>query len=242
MSCWVSISLGSRPMISTRRKLAAEFFGTYILVFAGTGAIVVNQVREGAITHVGIALTFGLIVLALIYALGDISGCHLNPAVTIGFFVAKRFPLECVLPYIASQCCGAIAASGTLRAMFPDATTLGGTLPSDGAMQSFVMEFILTLILMLVILCVSSGAKEKGIMAGVAVGSVIAVEALFAGPVCGASMNPARSIGPAVASLHLQELWIYIAAPILGACIAVFAYRCIQETGQRRRAIDFAAY
>ncbi len=213
------------------RKLTAELFGTFALVFAGTGAIVINDVSGGTVSHVGIALTFGLIVLAMIYALGDVSGCHMNPAVTLGFFVARRFEARLVVPYIASQCLGAILASLTLRVMFPTNATLGATLPAGDASQSFIMEFILTLILMFVILSVSTGSKEKGVMAGVAVGSVITLEALFAGPISGASMNPARSLAPALVSLRFNSLWIYLLAPVLGACLSVLACRCVQEPG-----------
>lgn len=212
------------------RKLAAEFLGTYILVFVGTGAIVINDVSHGTVSHVGIAFTFGLIVLAMIYAIGDVSGCHLNPAVTLGFFAARRFNGRDVLPYIASQCAGATLASLTLRLMFPAHATLGATTPSGPALQSFVLEFILTLILMFVILSVSTGAKEKGLLAGVAIGSIIALEALFAGPISGASMNPARSLAPAIVSLNLDYLWIYLAAPVLGACASVLACCCVQES------------
>lgn len=211
------------------RKLAAELFGTFALVFAGTGAIVINDVSGGTVSHVGIALTFGLIVLAMVYALGDVSGCHLNPAVTLGFFVARRFEGRWVVPYLVSQSLGAVLASVTLRLMFPTHATLGATLPAGDALQSFVMEFILTLILMFVILSVSTGSKEKGVLAGVAVGSVIALEALFAGPVSGASMNPARSLAPALVSLRFDSLWIYLTAPVLGACVGVFTCRCVQE-------------
>ena len=208
-----------------RRALIAELFGTFALVFCGTGAIVINEVQGGAITHVGIAFTFGLIVLALIYALGDISGCHLNPAVTTGFWLAGRFPAAQVGPYLGSQCAGALLASGTLRLLFPTATTLGATLPAGPGWQSFVLELILTFLLMVVILCVSTGAKEKGIMAGVAVGAVIALEAMFAGPVCGASMNPARSLAPAVVSGRVAELWIYLVAPVVGAALGVALFQ-----------------
>lgn len=213
------------------RKLAAELFGTFALVFAGTGAIVINDVSGGTVSHVGVAFTFGLIVLAMIYALGDVSGCHLNPAVTLGFFFARRFEGRWVLPYIASQCLGALLASLTLRLMFPTHATLGATLPAGDALQSFVLEAMLTLLLMFVILSVSTGSKEKGVLAGVAVGSVIALEALFAGPISGASMNPARSLAPALVSLQLGSLWLYIVAPILGACVSVFVCRCVQEPG-----------
>lgn len=210
------------------RKLIAECFGTFALVFSGTGAIVINEFSGGAITHVGIALTFGLIVLAMIYTLGDISGCHLNPAVTLAFFVARRFDGKSVVPYIASQTAGALLASLTLKAMFPDHESIGATEPAGSLVQSFVLELILTLILMVVVLGVSSGSKEKGLMAGVAVGAVIALEAMFAGPVSGASMNPARSLSPALVSMRLEHLWIYLVAPCVGACLAVLVYRCME--------------
>ena len=213
------------------KKLAAEFIGTFSLVFAGTGAIVVNETSNGAVTHVGVALTFGLVVLAMIYTVGDISGAHLNPAVSLGFFAARRFQLREVIPYIVSQCAGAFAASGILRFLFPRDATLGATLPAGSATQSFVLELILTAILMFVILSVSTGAAEKGITAGIAVGSVIGLEAMFAGPICGASMNPARSLAPAVVSQHLSSLWIYLVAPTTGALLAVLGCRCVREEG-----------
>ncbi|MBI5773194.1 MAG: aquaporin [Verrucomicrobia bacterium] len=211
-----------------RQRIAAEFIGTFALVFSGTGAIVINQATGGAVTHVGVALTFGLVVLAMIYALGDVSGAHLNPAVTLGFVVARRFPAADAPAYVASQCAGAFAASGLLRVLFPENQLLGTTLPTGPAMQSFVLEIVLTAMLMFVILGVSTGAKEKGITAGIAVGAVIALEALFAGPISGASMNPARSLAPAVVSGHLEHLWVYLAAPALGALLAVVACRCVR--------------
>ena len=210
------------------KRHAAEFIGTFALVFAGTGALVVNQTSNGAISHVGIALTFGLVVLAMIYAVGDISGAHLNPAVTLGFCAARRMPWADALPYIASQCLGAFAASGVLRGLFPQMPAhLGATLPTGTVAQAFVFEVIMTLLLMFVILRVSTGANEKGITAGIAVGAVITLEALFGGPISGASMNPARSLAPAVVSGQLNSLWIYIAAPILGALLAVPLCRCV---------------
>jgi aquaporin Z len=211
------------------RRLAAEAFGTFALVFAGTGAIVINDVSGGAVSHVGVALTFGLVVLALVYALGDVSGAHLNPAVTVGFFLARRFHGRDVAPYVLAQCVGAVAASGLLKALFPDHETLGLTRPAGPAAQSFTLEVVLTLFLMFVVLSVSTGAKEKGLMAGVAVGAVVGLEALFAGPVCGASMNPARSLAPALVSLHLGDLWIYMTAPVVGAAVAVLGCRCVRE-------------
>src|SRR3954453_3955419 len=146
------------------RRLAAEGFGTFALVFAGTGAVVVNEVSGGAVTHVGVALTFGLVVLALVYALGDVSGAHLNPAVTLGFFAARRFPGRSVLSYVLAQCLGALAASGLLRLLFPAHPTLGATLPSGSTIQSFVLEGVLTWVLMFVILGVSVGSREKGLL------------------------------------------------------------------------------
>lgn len=195
--------------------------GTFCLVFAGTGAIVIDTVSGGAITHVGVAITFGLIVLAMIYAVGDISGAHLNPAVTIAFTAARRFEARRVLPYIISQSAGAFAASALLRFLFPGHPTLGATFPVGTEAQSFVLETVLTAMLMFVILSVSTGAKEKGITAGIAVGAVIALEAMFAGPICGASMNPIRSLAPALVSGHLEHLWVYLLAPVVGALIAV---------------------
>lgn len=212
-------------------RLIAEGIGTFTLVFAGTGAIVTNALSHGAVTHPGIALTFGLVVMAVIYAIGDISGAHINPAVTIGFWTAGRFPRRSVLPYIASQCAGAVAASSTLRVLFPNAPTLGATVPAGSALQSFALESILTFLLMFVILNVSIGAKEKGIMAGAAVGAVVALEALFAGPISGASMNPARSFGPALLSGHIDALWLYLFGPVAGAAAAVPACRAIHPTG-----------
>jgi len=209
------------------RKLAAEAFGTFALVFAGTGALIANH--QGAVSHVGVSLTFGLVVLAMIYAVGDVSGAHLNPAVTLGFFAARRLPRHWVLPYILSQCVGALAASGVLRLLFQNHPNLGATLPAGAALQSFILEVLLTWLLMFVILSVSIGPKEKGVLAGIAVGAVIAFEALFAGPISGASMNPARSLAPALVSGRLDSLWIYLTAPVLGAVLAVFTCRCVQE-------------
>lgn len=211
------------------RKCVAELFGTFTLVFAGTGAIVINDLYGNAVTHVGIAMTFGLVVLAMIYAVGDISGAHLNPAVTIGFTASGRFPKPEVLPYLASQALGAFAASFLLLVLFPAHSTLGATLPAGSAWQSFILELVLTFILMMVILRVSTGAKEKGITAGIAVGAVIGLEAMFAGPVCGASMNPIRSLAPALVSLRTEYLWVYLSAPVLGALLAVMLEVILKE-------------
>jgi len=203
------------------RKCAAELIGTFILVFCGTGAIVVNSVSQGVISHAGVAITFGLVVMSLIYALGDISGAHMNPAVSIAFVIAKRFELKKLLPYILSQLVGALLASLLLKYLFPTDDLLGATIPAGTDAQSFVLEIVLTFFLMLVIINVATGSKEVGMFAGLAIGSVILLEAMFAGPICGASMNPARSFGPAIISGHLQHLWIYIFAPTIGAALAI---------------------
>lgn len=223
------------PISPLSRTLAAEAIGTFALVFAGTGAIVVNDVGGGVVTHVGIALTFGLVVMAVIYAVGDVSGAHINPAVTLGFWVAGRFPAGQVLPYILAQGGGAVTASGLLRLLFPGHATLGATYPVGPAGQSFVLEITLTFFLMFIILCVAIGAKEKGLMAGVAIGGTVALEALFAGPISGASMNPARSLAPALVAFDLTSQWIYLIAPFLGAGLAVGAYRLVYGESRTHR-------
>jgi aquaporin Z len=202
-------------------KFAAEFLGTFVMVFAGTGAIVIDQVHGGVIGHVGVALTFGLVVMAMIQTFGDISGAHLNPAVTLAFAVAGRFRWSDVAGYVAAQLAGAFAASGLLKFLFPASATLGATLPAGSSDQAFVLEVVLTAILMLTILSVSTGAKEKGMTAAIAIGGVVGLGAMFAGPACGASMNPARSLAPAVVSGNFQHLWLYPAATLIGALMAV---------------------
>lgn len=211
------------------RRYVAELIGTYALVFAGTGAIIINE-QTGALGHFGVAATFGLIVLAMIYAFGDLSGAHLNPAVTLGFMVAKRFPVKEAAPYIVAQLSGALLASLTLRFLFPENATLGATFPAGSAMQSFILELLLTYFLMLVILQVAHGSKEVGVMAGIAIGAVVGLEALFAGPISGASMNPARSIAPALVSGELRGLWIYIVAPVLGALLATVTWAWLRKS------------
>jgi aquaporin NIP len=209
------------------KKYLAELLGTFALVFCGTGAIVINEVTKGTITHVGIAMCFGLIVMSMIYTFGDKSGAHLNPAVTIAFAVHKVFPLKEIIPYIVSQLAGAFLASLLLHVLFPMSVSLGATIPSGSDWQSFILEIVLTFILMLTIINVSQGAKEKGLFAGIAIGSVILLEAMFAGPISGASMNPARSLSPAIMSGNLNHLWIYISAPVIGSVTAAFIHRLI---------------
>jgi len=211
------------------RKYLAELIGTFALVFCGTGAIIINQQSGGVITHVGVAITSGLIVACMIYAVGDISGSHLNPVVTFGFWLAKEFPTNQLLPYMLSQAAGAFMASGVLCFLFPLSATLGETLPSGTAMQSFILEIIITFFLMFVILRVATGSKEQGMFAGLAIGFTVLLAAMFAGPISGASMNPIRSLAPAVLSGHLQYIWIYLTAPTLGAIIAVFVWKVLKN-------------
>lgn len=203
------------------RKYTAEFIGTFALVFCGTGAIIIDQQTNHVITNTGIAITFGLIIMSMIYALGSLSGAHLNPAVSVGFVISGRFPVKELFPYITSQVTGALLASLMLKVLFPANDLLGTTLPAGAPMQSFVLEFILTFFLMLVIINVATGSKEQGMFAGLAVGSVVGLEAMFAGPICGASMNPARSLAPAIVSDHMEHLWIYLIATTLGAITAI---------------------
>lgn len=209
------------------KHATAEAIGTFVLVLAGTGAIIVNDLYGGVIGHLGIAIAFGAVVMVMIYAIGDISGAHMNPAVTVAFWVSRRLPGVKVLPYVTAQFGGAVLASALLKLWFPAHQTLGATLPAGTLLQSFSVEFVATAILMFVILGVSEGAREKGIMAGVAVGGTVGLLALVLGPVSGASMNPARSLGPALLSGQLDVLWMYFAAPLAGALLAVPACRII---------------
>ena len=212
-------------MVAFQNKLVAEAIGTFCLVFAGTTAIIVD--RSGAVSPLGVSLTFGLVVFAMIASLGNVSGAHINPAVTIGFYCAKRFSGRLVVPYILSQCCGAILASVVVHLLFPTDASLGTTIPSGSAVQSWMLEVLLTAMLMFVILGVSTGSREQGGTAGLAIGAVVALEALIGGPISGASMNPARSLAPAIVSLDLDSVWIYLTAPVVGAVLGVFVFRCV---------------
>lgn len=202
--------------------------GTFALVFTGCGSAIVNDTFGGALGLIGVSLVFGLIVMAMIYSIGSVSGAHINPAVTLGLLFAGKLEERFVIPYISSQVLGAIAAALLLRFMFPEHPTLGSILPSGSNVQGFITEVALTFFLMFVILNVISGPKENGIMAGAVIGGTVALDILFGGPVTGASMNPARSLGPALISGNLASLWIYLIAPIVGAYIACTAYRLIQ--------------
>ena len=203
------------------KKYYAEFIGTFLMMFCGTGAMIIDEINNGSITHVGVAITWGLIIMSLIYALGETSGAHFNPAVTIAFTVNKNFPAKLVLPYLGSQFLGAISSSLLLKYLFPTSVFLGATVPSGSNMQAFILEIVLSFLLMLVVLKVAKGSKEQGLFAGIAIGSVVLLEAMFAGPISGASMNPIRSLTPALVSGHLSQVYIYIIAPPTGMLLAV---------------------
>ncbi len=213
------------------KEAGAEGIGTFSLTFAGCTAIVVNDLYGGLLGHVGISMVFGLVVMAMIYSIGNISGAHINPAVTLGFFFTGQLRAAKLAPYITAQLIGALAAGHLMLAIFPAHDALGSTVPADSVSRAFAMEGAFTFLLMFVILNVSTGHMEKGIMAGVAVGGTVALAALTGGPVSGASMNPARSIGPAAASGTWNALWLYVVAPVMGALAAGPVYRFIQSPG-----------
>jgi MIP family channel proteins len=210
------------------QRLGAEFIGTFILVFAGPGAIVISAHQGGAISHEGVAATFGLVIMVLIYSLGHISGAHFNPAVTLAFALCRHFRPSDVVPYWAAQVLGAIAAAFLLRALFGNIASLGATLPAGSEQQSFALEIVLTFILMFVIMAVATDTRAVGQAAAIAIGATVGLEAMFGGPISGASMNVARSVGPAIASGNLTSIWIYLAAPPIGAIMGAFAYQFIR--------------
>jgi aquaporin NIP len=211
------------------KNYIAEFIGTFAMVFCGTGAMTINEVTGGDVTHVGIGITWGLIVMAMIYAFGEISGAHFNPAVSIAFAYAKKFSWKEVPKYIFFQIAGAFAASLLLMWLFPKSELLGATIPSVDVWRAFVLELILTFFLMVVIINVSTGSKEAGMMAGIAIGGVVLLEALFAGPITNASMNPARSLAPNIVSGNIEGIWLYILAPIIGALLAVVSCKFVKH-------------
>ncbi len=209
------------------RVLVAEAIGTFALVFAGCGAIMVDA-KTGALGHVGVAFTFGLVIMAMIYAVGHVSGAHFNAAVTFAFALTRHFPWPRAVGYWGAQLTGAFAAALLLRASLGDVAHVGATLPSGSQGQSFLWELVLSGFLMFVILAVATDTRAVGEAAAIAIGGTIGLDAMFGGPISGASMNPARSIAPAVVSGDLHALWLYIAAPLLGASIGGLAYQFVR--------------
>jgi aquaporin NIP len=209
------------------RHMAAEAIGTFALVFAGCGAIMVNA-KTGALGQVGIAISFGLVIMVMIYAVGHMSGAHFNPAVTLAFALTRHFPWPSVGAYWSAQLAGALAAALVLRASLGDLADVGATLPSGSDGQAFLWEAVLTFFLMFVIMAVATDTRAVGEAAAIAIGGTVGLDAMFGGPISGASMNPARSLGPAVASGEFTALWVYLTAPILGAAAAALAYQLLR--------------
>lgn len=205
------------------KKYLAEMIGTFVLVLGGTGAIVISNETNGIVTHTHIALIFGLSVMGMILLFGKISGAHINPAVTIALTIAKKFKTKNVLPYLISQITGAFLASFLVMAVFPHNKLLGTTLPSVSVIECFMIELVLTFILMLGVL------RAPGRYSAIVIGGIVGLEAYFAGKLTGASMNPARSLAPALVSGHHEFLWIYLVAPVAGALIAVYVNKMIKD-------------
>ena len=211
------------------KRYISEFIGTFSMIFCGCGAMTINEVTGGTVTHVGIGLTWGLIVMVMIYAFGETSGAHFNTAVTIAFAYAKKFAWKEVPKYIIVQILGAFVASGILLFLFPESEFLGSTIPKVDVWRAFVLELLLTFFLMVTIINVSTGSKEIGVIAGIAIGGVVLLEAIFAGPITNASMNPARSLGPNIVSGNIEGLWLYLVAPVLGALLAVVSCKLVKD-------------
>ena len=219
------------------RPLLAEAVGTFALVFAGCGAIMVDE-KTGQLGHVGVAITFGLVIMFGIYAVGHISGAHFNPSVTFAFALSRHFPWSRAVGYWGAQLVGAFAAAALLRASLGDRAHVGATLPSGTQAQSFLWELVLTFFLMFVIMSVATDTRAVGEAAAIAVGGTVLFDAMFGGPISGASMNPARSIGPAFVSGDLHALWLYIVAPIAGASLAAVTYQFIRGEPRAAPATD----
>jgi aquaporin NIP len=213
--------------VNLTRSLVAEAIGTFTLVFAGCGAIMVDA-KTGQLGHVGVAITFGLVIMAMIYAVGHISGAHFNGAVTFAFALTRHFPWSKATAYWAAQLTGAVAAAALLRASLGNIAHVGATLPSGSQAQSFLWELIMTAFLMFVILAVATDTRAVGEAAAIAIGGTILLDAMFGGPISGASMNPMRSMGPAFVSGDLHALWLYIVAPIIGATVGGLAYQFVR--------------
>ncbi|KAF4382292.1 hypothetical protein F8388_016302 [Cannabis sativa] len=220
------------------QKLLAEVLGTYFLVFAGCASVVVNLAEDKVVTFPGISIVWGLVVMVMVYSVGHISGAHFNPAVTIAFATTRRFPLKQVPAYVLAQVLGSTLASGTLRLLFTGKQDhFFGTLPTGSDMQSFVLEFVITFYLMFVVSGVSTDNRAIGELAGLAVGSTVLLNVMFAGPISGASMNPARSLGPAIVASRYKGLWIYLVSPTLGAIAGAWVYNLIRFTNKPLREI-----
>eukprot|EP00249_Psilotum_nudum_P036185 c6529_g1_i1 orf=395-1303(-) len=219
------------PRLSDRsiwKKIGAEVIATFIFIFAGCGAVMVAAKNPGQLTHLGICAVFGLVVMTMIYSVGHISGAHLNPAVTVAFATARHFPWTEVPVYVGAQFLAAITACFCLRLIFGSVAHIGATLPAGSDVQALFIEIIATFILMFVVSAVATDSRAVGELAGLAIGSTIALNALFAGPISGCSMNPARSIAPAIAANQYKSLWLYVVGPIIGATAGALSYNLIR--------------
>ena len=224
---------------SFQRALVAETIGTFALVFAGAGAIMVDA-KTHALGHVGVAISFGLVIMVMIYAVGHISGAHFNPAVSFAFALSRHFPWSRVAAYWAAQAAGAIIAAAILRGSLGNVAHVGATLPSGSQGQSFLWEVVLTFFLMFVIMAVATDTRAVGEAAAIAIGATVGLDAMFGGPISGASMNPARSLGPAIVSGDLHALWLYLMAPLLGATLGALAYQFVREEVTRPAEVSAA--
>jgi aquaporin NIP len=211
------------------RPLVAELIGTFALVFAGAGAIVVDA-RTHALGHIGVAITFGLVIMVMIYAVGHISGAHFNPSVTFALAITRHFPWTRLLAYWLAQCLGALMAALLLRGSLGSDAHVGATLPTGSQGQSFLWELVLTFFLMFVIMAVATDTRAVGEVAAIAIGATVGLDAMFGGPISGASMNPARSLGPAFVSGDLHALWLYLVAPLAGATTGALSYQLVRGT------------
>jgi aquaporin NIP len=218
--------------LALARALIAEAIGTFALVFAGCGAIMVDAKTE-ALGHVGVAITFGLVIMAMIYALGHVSGAHLNPAVTVSFALSRHFPRWQIVPYWAAQLAGALIAAAILRGSLGNIAHVGATYPGGSDGQAFLWEAVLSFFLMLVIMAVATDTRAVGEAAAIAIGGTVGLDAMFGGPITGASMNPARSLGPGLVTGDLHSIWVYLLAPVVGASLAALAYSFLRADPRR---------
>jgi len=231
------VSGSCMPSLTFVRKVIAEIIGTFFLIFSGCGAVVIDQKSNSSITHLGVSLVWGMAVMIIIYAIGHISGAHLNPSVTLASALVRRFPWAQVPAYIGAQVFASISAGFVLRLMFGEVAHMAATIPTGSDMQSFILEILITFFLMFVVSAVSTDTRAIGELAGLAVGTTVAMNVIIAGPISGASMNPARTIGSAVAGNKYTGIWIYMVAPVLGAVMGAWSYNMIRLTDKPVREI-----
>jgi aquaporin NIP len=226
------------PSLTFARKVVAEIIGTFFMIFAGCGSVIIDKKTDGSITHLGVSLVWGMVVMILIYTIGHISGAHLNPSVTLAFAVVRRFPWTQVPAYIGAQVFASISAGFVLRLMFGEVAHMAATVPAGSTMQSFVLEIIVTFFLMFVVSAVATDTRAIGELAGLAVGTTVAMNVIVAGPISGSSMNPARTIGSAVSGNKYTSIWIYMVAPVVGAIMGAMSYNMIRLTDKPVREIS----